>query len=86
MIDTEVNQLPDSLYELSNVHVEDYTLVSNVAAEIAYLMRQFADEGYTLKQARDQVVSNYAQFVRDVSRSMTDKYNIGIADTYRDLV
>lgn len=86
IIDIEVKQLPGSLYELSNVPVHDSAQVSDVAAEIAYTMRTYADQGFTLEQARKLVVSNYAQFVLDVSRAMAEKYNIGITDTYTDAV
>lgn len=84
IIESEVEKLPDSLYDLSNVPVEDSTSVSDVAAEIAYTMRTYSDQGWTLEQARKLVVSNYAQFVLDVSRAMAEKYNIGITDTYMD--
>lgn len=85
LIESEVGKLPDSLYDLSNVPpVDDSTSVSDVAAEIAYTMRTYSDQGWTLEQARKLVVSNYAQFVLDVSRAMAEKYNIGITDTYMD--
>lgn len=86
LIESEVSKLPDSLYDLSNVPVEDSTQVSDVAAEIAYTMRMYSDQGWTLGQARKLVVSNYAQFALDVSQAMAEKYNIGIADTYMDAV
>lgn len=86
IIDTEVNKLPKSLYELSSIPVHDSAQVSDVAAEIAYTMRTYTDQGFTLEQARKLVVSNYAQFVLDVSRAMAEKYNIGITDTYMDAV
>lgn len=86
LIQSEINKLPDSLYDLSNVPVEDSTSVSDVAAEIAYTMRTYSDQGWTLEQARKLVVSNYARFVLEVSRAMAEKYNIGIADTYMEAV
>ena len=86
IIDIKVKQLPGSLYELSNVPVHDSVQVSDVAAEIAYTMRTYSDRGFTLEQARKLVVSNYSQFVLDVSRAMAEKYNIGITDTYMDAV
>lgn len=84
LIESEVGKLPNNLYDLSNVPVDDSTSVSDVAAEIAYTMRTYSDQGWTLEQARKLVVSNYAQFVLDVSRAMAEKYNIGITDTYMD--
>lgn len=86
LIESEVGKLPDSLYDLSNVPVKDSTQVSDVAAEIAYTMRTYSDQGWTLEQARKLVVSNYTRFVLDVSRAMAEKYNIGITDTYMDAV
>lgn len=85
-IQSEINKLPDSLYDLSNVPVEDSTQVSDVAAEIAYTLRTYSDQGWTLEQARKLVVSNYARFVLEVSQAMAEKYNIGIVDTYMDAI